>query len=66
MTTIHYTDVAVSDEGLATHRHVASHHVPGIPGGAEVTLCGMLIKYSAWRGTVDGAPECEECVRLDA
>jgi hypothetical protein len=65
MTTVNYPDVSVNAEGLATEQHVAAHHVRGIPGGAELTLCGVLITYSTWKGTASDAPECATCKRLD-
>ena len=65
MTSVNYTDVAVDENGLATHQHVASHHVNGVPGGAELTLCGVLIVYSTWKGAAPDAPMCEPCERLD-
>lgn len=65
MATVNYPDVPVDANGQATLQHTAAHHVHGIPGGAEVTLCGVLITYSTWQGTAPGAPECPTCVRLD-
>jgi hypothetical protein len=65
MTTVNYPDVEVDANGLATKHHVAAHHVHGIPGGAELTLCGQLIKYNTWQGVAPGAPPCTTCERLD-
>lgn len=60
MTTVNYPDVPVNANGLATRQHIADH-VRGIPGGAELTLCGVLIKYDTWKGTAPNAPMCETC-----
>lgn len=65
MTTVEYPDVPVNENGEALAKHIASHHVPGIPGGAELTLCGVLIVYRHWQGHAEGAQECELCVNLD-
>lgn len=66
MSTINYPDVPVDANGQATMKHVAAHHVHGIPGGAEVTLCGFLITYRTWQGAAPGASQCPTCERLDA
>ena len=66
MTTIDYPDVPVDANGMATERHTASHHVRGVEGGAEVTLCGYLITYSTWKGEAPNAPRCAKCEGLDA
>ena len=66
MTVINYPDVPVDADGFATHGHIASHHVRGIPGGAEVTLCGVLIQYATWKGVAPDAPLCPTCDELDA
>lgn len=66
MTTVNYPDVPVDANGFATAHHVASHHVQGIPGGAELTLCGYLITYSTWKGVAPGAAPCTICESLDA
>ena len=66
MTTVNYPDVPVDANGQATLAHVASHHVRGISGGAELTLCGVLITYSTWQGVAPGAPTCPTCEGLDA
>ena len=65
MTTVNYPDVPVDANGYATHRHVASHHVNGVPGGAELTLCGVLITYNTWRGVALKASACAECEARD-
>lgn len=65
MTTVNYPDVPVDANGLATAHHVAAHHVRGIPGGAELTLCGLLITYNTWKGVAPNAYKCAECERLD-
>lgn len=65
MTTINYPDVPVDANGQATHGHRAHRHVYDIPGGAELTTCGMLIIYSTWKGTAPGAPDCPVCVEMD-
>jgi len=59
---INYPDVEVNQDGLATLRHTASHHV----GRGEVTLCGQFIDYNEWLGEALNAPRCSECDRLDA
>lgn len=66
MTMFDYPDVPVDAEGRATHQHIAKHHLRGIPGGAEVTLCGVLIRYRTWKGFAPDAPWCDTCLRLDA
>ena len=57
--------VDVDSNGLATHQHVASHHIHGVPGGAEQTLCGKVIIYSEWKGTALNAPVCTTCKERD-
>lgn len=58
-------EVPVDSNGLATHQHVASHHIHGVPGGAEQTLCGKVIVYSTWQGTAPDAPMCTTCEARD-
>jgi hypothetical protein len=65
MTSVNYTDVPVNANGQATLTHLASHHVEGIPGAGEATLCGQLITYATWKGTAPGAARCPECERMD-
>lgn len=57
--------VEVDSAGLATHGHIAAGHVRSIPGGGELTLCGKIIAYSTWLGTVKDAPMCHECEEND-
>jgi hypothetical protein len=65
MTTVNYPDVEVDANGLATKQHIAAHHVHGVPGGAELTLCGVLITYHTWQGVAPDAPPCEDCEGRD-
>jgi hypothetical protein len=65
MTTVNYPDVEVDANGQATKQHIAAHHVHGVPGGAELTLCGVLIKYSTWQGVAPTALPCTVCEGRD-
>jgi hypothetical protein len=66
MTIVEYLDVPVNSDGEALEKHIASHHVRSVPGGAELTLCGVLITYSNWRGHAPDAQPCQTCANLDA
>lgn len=62
---VEYKDLPVDANGQATQQHTAANHVRGFPGGAEVTLCGILIVYADWKGEAPGATRCAACEAMD-